>query len=281
MHKTFITVIGRGYIGKILTKYLSQKYSVANVGVREFIAHGMISNEKEKKIILWATGPGSSDITEQEYFYWLGNILSIWKDLRLDIARHVMLVSSGGTIYGNCSSEAKFSEDSPTFTKTLYSCYQHQIEILFKERLQDNLTILRLTNPYGPERLRLSGSGFISKAVISAVRQTPLNILGNGEEERDYIYEDDFCNIVLSLVDLRISGTFNVGSGRSSSLTEIVRIIEKHTTRNILLRHLPRRPTDIVRSAVDNEKLLNLLSYPKITELDEGILKTLDEYEAI
>jgi nucleoside-diphosphate-sugar epimerase len=281
MPKTFITVIGRGYIGKMLTKRLGARYSVANLGVREFIADSMISNGKEKSIILWATGPGSSDITEQEYFYWLGNILSVWKDLHFDMTRHVILISSGGTIYGNCPSGTKFSEDATIHTGTLYSCYQHQIEILFKERLQDNLTILRLTNPYGPERLRLIGSGFISKAMISATRQTPLNILGNGEEERDYIYEDDFCNIVLSLVDLRINGTFNVGSGRSSSLTEIVRIIEKLTTRNISLRHLPRRPTDIVRSAVDTEKLLNLLSYPKITNLDEGILKTLEEYEVI
>jgi UDP-glucose 4-epimerase len=78
------------------------------------------------------------------------------------------------------------------------------------------IAILRITVLYG------SGDTIeraIPNFIRNAVRDEPIRIFG-GEELRDYLHVDDAAQAVLAACGRRLSGTYNVGSGRGVSIRD-------------------------------------------------------------
>jgi UDP-glucose 4-epimerase len=108
------------------------------------------------------------------------------------------------------------------------------------------------------------------------VLDEPLQILGDGTAERDYVYEKDVCTVVQAAIAERVRGIINVGLGRSYSQSAIIGAVEELTTKtlsNVLL--LPSRPSDLRRSAVDVSLLRRTLKDMHQTPLKEGLQETL------
>ncbi len=62
---------------------------------------------------------------------------------------------------------------------------------------------------------------------------TPLEIWGDGENIRDFIYIDDIVEVCMRLIDLpQDSGTYNLGSGVGYSISQLRYIVEKSPVPN-------------------------------------------------
>jgi nucleoside-diphosphate-sugar epimerase len=58
----------------------------------------------------------------------------------------------------------------------------------------------------------------------------------HGNQVRDFIHADDGADACIALLDSRLSGPFNVGTGRGCSLREVAAVIVAELERGELLR---------------------------------------------
>lgn len=193
--------------------------------------------------------------------------------------KKVIFVSSGGTVYGNNGMIAS-RESDPTMPMSAYGAHKLLIENylrVFSSTKQLDYLIFRLSNPYGPLQSINKGVGLIA-AVIDALRNDrAVDIYGDGETQRDYIYIED----AVRAMELAISyeGThkiFNIGSGEGKSVNEIISLIEKTMDVKAKRNILPRRSFDVRKSVLDISLIRNELDWHPNVDLRDGIKLTVN-----
>jgi len=114
------------------------------------------------------------------------------------------------------------------------------------------VSILRCFNVYGPRQKRNSRySGVISNFIENINDKKPLAIFGDGKQTRDFVFVKDVVEAIVTAPE----GTFNVGSGKATSILDLIRILEKITGRKIKTEFKRGRQSDIRRSVADTSKL--------------------------
>lgn len=141
------------------------------------------------------------------------------------------------------------------------------------------LTIARPFNTFGP---RQSNRAVIPTIISQIFNQNSGKIvLGNIETKRDFNYVDNTVDGFLSLLNINPSGqVFNIGSGKTISIKDLVQIISKLTNSkiDIQLDNTRIRPdkSEVDELQADISKLVNLTGYsPKVT-LEAGLLNTIE-----
>ena len=86
-------------------------------------------------------------------------------------------------------------------------------------------TVLRYFNTYGPNQTFTAYVGVITIFIRRLLAAEPPVIFGDGEQRRDFIHVDDIVAANLAVLDapdsLVTGRTFNVGSGRGTSVNEL------------------------------------------------------------
>ncbi|AZO09179.1 NAD-dependent epimerase/dehydratase family protein [Mesorhizobium sp. M3A.F.Ca.ET.080.04.2.1] len=172
--------------------------------------------------------------------------------------RHIVFVSSGGTVYGQ-QTGLVINEDHPTRPISFYGAGKLMVETMLQTALAElsiPLTILRPSNPVGVDQ-DVGRVGFVKNAVHAAMTGSTLEVWGDGSAIRDYFQVEDLAKaIVLSINNvLAYNKVFNVGSGVGTSINEVVSLIERVSSRSIEISYRPSRYVD-VRSNVLSYKLI-------------------------
>jgi len=190
----------------------------------------------------------------------------------------LVYISSGGTVYG-IPQVNPINENSPTFPICSYGITKLTIEkylFLYGYLYGLNYTIIRPSNPYGARQNPYNQQGIIS-VLFNKIRLNEIvEIYGDGLIERDYLYIDDLIDGIMEATFNKSSNqqVYNIGSGVSISLNEIIQLIEKVTNKQIKILYKPKRGFDIPKIALDITKANNDLKwYPKYDIL-EGLTKT-------
>lgn len=191
--------------------------------------------------------------------------------------RKVVFVSSGGTVYGN-PVKLPISEDSPNDPKCSYGITKLTIEkylSLFNHLYNLDYTIVRPSNPYGSRQDPLSIQGAISVFLGRVARNEHIEIWGDGEIVRDYIYIDDLVDGIYRAATANTpSHIFNLGSGIGYSLNDIVKVIRNITERDVKVKYAARRVFDVPKIYLDITQAKKELAWEPITSLETGISKT-------
>ena len=140
----------------------------------------------------------------------------------------------------------------------------------FNYQMNKNMIIARISNPYGPGQDFHSGVGFIDAVLKKAIENEPIEIWGDGKNIRDYIYIEDVCRMLKSLLEYQGKiDTFNISSGVGSSQNEIVQIARRlGLDPKIVYRE--KRSVDERKIILDNDKIMNIFA-GRIKTLNEGI----------
>lgn len=139
---------------------------------------------------------------------------------------------------------------------------------------------LRYFNIYGPRQDPSSPySGVISIfARCLLAGQTP-KIYGDGLQSRDFTYVGDAVQANLRALDhdapLR-GQVLNVGSGRRTSLLELLETMNRILGSAIAPEHAPTRAGDVRDSLASLERIRNVLGYEPRFTLEAGLKETLD-----
>ncbi|WP_299742883.1 NAD-dependent epimerase/dehydratase family protein [uncultured Rossellomorea sp.] len=104
--------------------------------------------------------------------------------------------------------------------------------------------------------------------------ETSFTLYGDGEQTRDFIYVKDVvqANLLVSEDPAAIGKVFNVGTGDSTSLNELIGMYEEITNTKLPIEQLEERSGDIKESYSDISELKSLGFDPKFS-MREGLLE--------
>jgi UDP-glucose 4-epimerase len=129
---------------------------------------------------------------------------------------------------------------------------------------------LRLTNVYG------QGMGHKDSVVPRLLKAAQVgatfNVYGDGEQVRDYVYVADVASAMRRAVeDPRWEGPVVIGSGVSTSVLDLAGMVREVTGVDLPLRHVPAKPGEMPKVAVDVSHARTLGWHPT-TQLPEGLV---------
>ncbi|MEM3403435.1 MAG: SDR family NAD(P)-dependent oxidoreductase [Nitrososphaeria archaeon] len=146
---------------------------------------------------------------------------------------------------------------------------------MYSQRKALKTTILRLFNVYGPRQGRNQYAGVITQFIRRVGQNQPPIIYGSGDQTRDFIYVGDVVEYIVRALVSEAEETYNIGSGKQTSINELAGLVTKIMGRPVVPLHLPPREGDIVHSCADISKAKKILSYAPQTTLEEGLRKTI------
>jgi len=189
----------------------------------------------------------------------------------------VVFISSGGTVYG-IPVELPVHEDNPTSPECSYGITKLVIEkylALFKLLHGANYVIVRPSNSYGDRQNPNSIQGAIPVFLNKVAKGESIEIWGDGEVVRDYIFIDDLVEGIYKAATVNAqSRIFNLGSSTGHSLNHIVKIIRRITEREVKVEYKAKRAFDIPKIYLDISRAREELSWAPVTSLESGIEKT-------
>ena len=192
--------------------------------------------------------------------------------------RRLIFVSSGGTVYGNPTART-VPETHPLKALSHHGAGKIALETFLATSCHlsgTHLTILRPSNFYGPGQSLKNGFGIIRTMLEHLRRDTTMEIWGDGETVRDFLYIDDMVNACrLVLKNTSSNGEiFNVGAGLGCSINQLVRVVEQVTGRVLRTAPRPQRGIDVRRIVLDCERIHKMMGWKPEFVLPEGIART-------
>lgn len=269
---------GAGFIGSALARRLMQeKMPVHIVGRHDGDRLEQVLPQCGTVIHLAsATTPGSSATQPNLELSNLALTLRLLGLLKNQLETHLIFFSSGGTVYGN-PDRLPVTEDTPIAPLSNHGAGKASQEAFCQAfRAQGHaVTILRPSNAYGPGQTLKSGFGLVRTMLEHARVGTSLEIWGDGENIRDFIYIDDIVDATMGLVKLpQDSGTYNLGSGIGFSINRARGIVEARCGKELRAIYRPGRGTDVRSVVLDNTRLHARLGWQPAVRLTDGIART-------
>ncbi len=145
----------------------------------------------------------------------------------------------------------------------------------------DKISIVRPSNTYGPFDNFNSESSMVIPSLIKKIleKEEPIKIWGDGSQIRDFVYSDDAAKGMMLVMEKNPGpeNPVNLGSGRGSTIREIVNIITNN------LENKPEIIYDTTRNYGDKTRVMDIsraisLGFNPKTSLEEGIRNTIDWY---
>lgn len=191
--------------------------------------------------------------------------------------KKIVYLSSGGVVYGD--TKKKFLNEleltnpvsSYGITKlTIEKYLQCYSQIYGYESL-----IFRIGNAYGPHQITKNNQGVIANWLEKCKNNQDIEIWGDGEIVRDYVFIDDIVNAVSIGIEKNIVGLYNIGSSESLSLKELARLIINITSSksNIKFIEDKPRPFDVLFNQLDTTLYQSVSGWKPIVKIKEGIIK--------
>lgn len=197
--------------------------------------------------------------------------------------KNIVFISSGGAIYGDhYFNKTEHTEDEVLYPKSAYGVSKLVIEkYLYLYGVQHGIKslVLRLSNPYGPYHYSQK-QGVINIALERAIKGDTFEIWGDGNGKKDYIYIEDFCAILMKLLNEWKDGysLINVGSGQLYSVNDIVGEIKKTINPSFEWTYRNANMLDVQDFKLDLSSLKSVIEDFKYTSFTDGLKKTCDWY---
>lgn len=204
------------------------------------------------------------------------NIYEIIRKNNLKIKK--LLFASSAAVYGDEPTLPK-SEESVIRPLTPYAIDKFASEkyALVYGKLYNIPTVAtRFFNVYGPKQNPESQySGVLSIIKDRLVSDKVFTMYGDGNQTRDFTYIDDVIEAMLILLrdpDIKWD-VYNVATGKSTSLNEIIKIFEKVANKNLKIKYESKRQGDIENSQADVNKIREKVGFNTKISLEEGLRK--------
>jgi UDP-glucose 4-epimerase len=142
---------------------------------------------------------------------------------------------------------------------------------------------LRYFNIFGPRQDPDSPySGVLSRFSAAFLDSTPPVVFGDGEQTRDFTYVDNAvqANILACEAPSASGRVFNIGTGRSVSLNQVLQMLQTTSGKSLETKYEPPREGDIRDSLADIQLAKEFLGYEPQVAFEEGLERTFAWYQA-
>jgi len=155
------------------------------------------------------------------------------------------------------------------FSERLYLAYQRNYNL--------NVKIARFHNIFGPEGSWNNGKEKAPAAICRKVAQArdggEIEIWGDGEQTRSFLYVDECIDGVLRLLNSNFSGPVNIGSEEMVSINKLVDIVSEIAGKKLIKKHI-KGPTGVRGRNSDNKLIQEKLNWSPSQSLVIGLEKT-------
>ena len=191
----------------------------------------------------------------------------------------VVFTSTGGAIYGE-TDELPTPESATAQPMSAYgqSKFCGEAYCGLFERLHGLSTVvLRYGNVYGPRQDPLGEAGVVAIFCGKLLDGGTAQVNGDGRQTRDYVYVGDVVRANLAAVARPgTGGAFNIGTGRETSVLDIVQALGRLGGGGFDYVHAPAPPGEVRRSCLDVSRAAAELGWEAATSLEDGLAITLE-----
>ena len=223
-------------------------------------------------------------------FTLLESVKKYWKNMiEVDKCKFRFLHVSTDEVFGSLGEEGYFTEETSYAPNSPYSASKASSDHLVRAYHHTyGLPVLttNCSNNYGPYQFP---EKLIPLMILNALAGKALPIYGDGMNVRDWLYVEDHCSAILSVLENgKIGETYNIGGHNEKSNIEIVHkicdLLDKARPKDNGTSYLEQitfvkdRPGHDRRYAIDATKIKNELGWVPLETFESGIEKTIQWY---
>ena len=241
-----VLIIGKNsYVGECLCQHFSaQGAAVVAVGSSDcnFLdapsVHKLFKSLGGKPFAIIFLAVVNKDV-DNSYSAFLDNVQMTWNlvSAARDANVESIVYFSSVDVYGRAP-KLPMSETTSLDPDTWYGLSKSTGEWIVREELGSKFPtcLLRIPGIFGRSRKDRS---VIGRLIATIRKERKAYIHGDGKLLRDYVFAPDLCEVVERLVTRKASGTFNVATGTSVSLLQILEAIREALGIDFEVVHLP------------------------------------------
>ncbi len=228
---------------------------------------------------------GTFTLLEAARRYWLENVPGAPS---IDQVRfhHV----STDEVYGTLApGDPAWTEDTPYAPNSPYAASKASSDHLvraYHHTYHLPVTITNCSNNYGPYQFP---EKLIPLVILNALSGAPLPVYGDGQQIRDWLYVEDHCEAIWTVLRKGATGeTYNIGGGNQPPNLTVIRTIcdimdellpgSPHTPHEQLIQFVKDRPGHDRRYAMDITKIHTELGWQPRQSLESGLMDTVKWY---
>lgn len=272
-----IAILGHGFLGSSIVDGLSGEEHIINVLCRtppvdfdragvyyrvgNVAEHAAIESVVEAGLTVFAIGSTFPVLSKDQLAFFSSqerNLLRIALRATAEKMGHFVYLSSSA-VYGEVSSGRACESDllAPISAYGVHklSCEQFCIEEAHKLGLP--VTILRISNPFGPRQIGKRMQGLIGIVLENLRHGLPTTIRGDGLAVRDYVPVAVLSAVISNLARNKsdIPDILNVCSGEGLSAIDVLAQISAWFDRDVPVEYMPSIAGEIQRSVLDPSRL--------------------------
>lgn len=191
-----------------------------------------------------------------------------------------ILVPSSAAVYGDLE-DLPLQEHQVGLPSSFYGLTKLTTEgylRIFSQQTGIPYCCYRYANVYGPRQGRGGEGGVISIFVDHIAKHQVLEVFGDGEQTRDFIYVGDVVEATIAGMLSDVTGVFNVSTNMGTSVNQLITYLQKAAGYETEVVYGPVREGDIKHSRLDNQRCRDLLGVSAHTSLEEGLQQTFDYF---
>jgi dTDP-glucose 4,6-dehydratase len=184
-------------------------------------------------------------------------------------------------VYGSIEPPHDADENYPLRASSPYSASKAGSDLLalsYYTTYKLDVCVTRASNNYGPYQFP---EKLIPLMISNALEEKPLPVYGDGQRVRDWLYVEDHCRAVFSVLQKGERGEiYNIGGNCSIPNIEVIHRILRATKKpESLITSVADRPGHDRRYALTNEKLTRQTGWEPQMDFDGGLSATIDWYQ--
>ncbi len=203
----------------------------------------------------------------------------------LDAARQMnvgrFVQASTDEVYGSLEPGKNADENAPLRPTSPYAASKAAADLLvtsFDRTYGFPAVITRSSNNYGPYQFP---EKFIPLMICNALEGEPLPIYGDGRQQRDWLFVEDNCRAILSILERgRVGEIYNIGSGEVyENLSIAKRLLHMVGKSEMLIAQVQDRPGHDLRYSMDCRKIQDELGWKPAVAIQDGLAQTVEWYK--
>jgi UDP-glucose 4-epimerase len=175
-------------------------------------------------------------------------------------------------------------EDHPIKPESVYGLSKRVGEeyLDFWERVWGvTSTALRLSNVYGPRQNPHGEAGVIAIFCERLLEGKGISVNGTGKQTRDFVYVEDVAEAVGRAVDTKVSGAFNIGTSKETTITEVAERLRDLSKSKAEISYAPAKAGEQMRSCIDIGAAKAKLGWSPKVNFSEGLERTVGWYTTL
>lgn len=247
-----VTVLDDLSVGRREVVPAEARLIVGDVRDRECVTHALTDVDAVVHLAAQVTVRGSF---ERFYEDLDTNVMGTANLIRsLDATRvRWFTFASSMAVYADLPQPAPIAESADTAPLSPYGVGKLAAEQVCRQMLASlgiPLTVLRFFNTFGPEQTVTPYVGVITIFVGRLLRGEAPVIFGDGQQQRDFVHVHDIVDGVVAATGAA-AGTFNLGSGRPTSLNELASLLVERINPGSAIEHGPAHQGEVRFSLAD------------------------------